>query len=262
MYKVVFLDLDGTLLDDNKVISEENKEAIKYVREKGGLVCLASGRPMDSTKQFWNIAKPSRYMIYSNGAGIYDYYENKNIFLTSIEKIFCIELYNYSIQNNLCIRFDTTMGRFISDEKYTIDSDRVFYDFENFINNDILQISLISRKKEDIDNVVNYINKNLKEDIKIEQIFTTGKDDEYFAVNIVNPDASKGSAINKLCKFLKVDINDVIALGDGTNDISMLKMVGLGVAMGNARPEVKEVAKEVTTTNNDSGVAKVLMSKF
>ena len=73
---------------------------------------------------------------------------------------------------------------------------------------------------------------------------------------------SKGNAISKLCEFLKIDINDVIAFGDGINDISMLKIVGLGVAMENAQSEAKEVAKEITITNNDSGVAKVLMSKF
>jgi hydroxymethylpyrimidine pyrophosphatase-like HAD family hydrolase len=73
---------------------------------------------------------------------------------------------------------------------------------------------------------------------------------------------SKGNAIYGLCKFLKIDINDVIAIGDGINDISMIKVVGLGVAMENGEPEVKAVAKEITTTNLENGVAKVLKEKF
>ena len=81
-------------------------------------------------------------------------------------------------------------------------------------------------------------------------------------INIINKNTSKGNAINGLCKYLKLNINDVIACGDDLNDISMIQTVGLGVAMGNAVPIVKEYAKEVTKTNIENGVAEVLFNKF
>ena len=68
--------------------------------------------------------------------------------------------------------------------------------------------------------------------------------------------------MNGLCKFLKIDIKDVIAIGDGLNDISMIKTAGLGVAMENAEKEVKEIADEITSTNLENGVAKILRAKF
>ena len=65
-----------------------------------------------------------------------------------------------------------------------------------------------------------------------------------------------------LCKFLKINLDEVIAIGDGINDISMLKTVGLGVAMENADIILKEYAKEITLTNNNNGVAHILKNKF
>ena len=266
MYKAVFLDLDGTLLDDNKDVSQENQRAIKYVMEKGGQVYLASGRSLKATKKYWDMLNLTKYIIYANGAGIYDCHENETVFLIDIKKNICRELYDYSVNNNLCIRLDTINGRYISDEEYRVYVDEMLLDNNvmNIIDNkEILQISLLSREKRDIEDAVDYINKNIsEEDIRIEDIFKTGENNRFSAINAINPKASKGNAISTLCDILKIDINDVIAFGDGINDISMIKKVGLGVAMGNAKSEVKEIAKAVTSSNNDSGVAKILLNKM
>lgn len=264
MYKAIFLDLDGTLLDDQKNISDENKEAIKYAKANGALVCIASGRPICATKNFWKIANPSKYIIYSNGAGIYDCDKNESLFTVGIEKEICICLYNYSIQNEICIRFDTPYGRFVNDEKYILNSDALFHEdgIQIISDNDILQISFICEDKEKIRNAFKYVNENIKSNIKVEDMFVTGTENNFFAISIVNSSVSKGNAIYGLCKYLKIDIKDAIAIGDGINDISMIKMVGFGVAMGNATVELKQNAKEVTSTNNENGVAKILKSKF
>lgn len=265
MYRAVFLDLDDTLLDNEKNISNENIEAIKYVKEKGGLVCIASGRSIEATKKYHKIAGASRYIIYSNGAGIFDCDANEKLFSADIEKEICFKLYNYSLENDIGIRIDTPYGRFISHEKYALKLDIVFdlKEGENIIiNNDVLQISFLSEEEEKRSKVIDFINNNIPKTIKIENIFKTGYSEEFFAINIVNTNVSKGNAIYGLCKFLKIDINDVIAIGDGINDISMIKVVGLGVAMENGEPEVKAVAKEITTTNLENGVAKVLKEKF
>ena len=78
------------------------------------------------------------------------------------------------------------------------------------------------------------------------------------AIHVNNPTISKGNAMAGLCKFLKIDLKDTVAIGDKINDISMIKMAGLGVAMGNATEDVKKVADFITTTNDEDGVAKVL----
>ena len=81
-------------------------------------------------------------------------------------------------------------------------------------------------------------------------------------INIINKEASKGHAILKLCEYLNVNIGDTMAFGDDINDMSMISTVGYGVAMGNAREEIKEIAKEIALSNNEPGIAKVLREKI
>lgn len=264
MYKAVFLDLDDTLLDSNKNISEENQEAIKYVKEKGGQVFIASGRSIEVTKKYRNLIEANTYIIYSNGAGIFDCDANEKLFSADMEKEIVLKLYNYAIKNDIGIRIDTPYGRYINGEKYAIKLDVVFEDEGEkiIIDNDILQVSFLSESEEKRSKVIEFIDKNIHKTVKIENIFKTGYNEEFFAINLVNTNVSKGNAISGLCKFLKIDIKDVIAIGDGLNDISMIKMAGLGVAMANAESKVKEAADEITSTNLENGVAKILKAKF
>ncbi len=78
------------------------------------------------------------------------------------------------------------------------------------------------------------------------------------AIHITNTDVSKGNAMLKLCKFLKIERKETVAIGDKVNDISMIKMAGLGVAMRNASDEIKQIADMVTSSNEENGVAEVL----
>lgn len=266
MYKAVFLDLDGTLLDDKKNVSKENREAIEHVIKKGGQAYIASGRSLVATKKYWEMLHLNRYIIHSNGAGIYDAYTDKTIYIIDMKKNICKQLYEYAVRNSLCIRLDTLNGRYIGSEEYRVHEEEILLE-NNTIDiigtRKILQISITSKEEEAIKRTVEYIENNMqKEDIRIEDIFKSGENNDFFAINAINPKASKGNAISKLCEILQLDISDVIAFGDGMNDISMLSTVGLGVAMGNAKEEVKEKAKITTLTNNENGVAEVLMTKF
>ena len=264
MYKIVFLDLDDTLLDNEKNISNENKDAIKYVQEKGGIVCIASGRSIDSIKKYKEDANADKYIIYSNGAGIFDCESNEKLFSADIEKEICLELCKYALEKNIGVRLDTPYGRYITNEKYAV-SLEIIIDFEEcekiILDNDILQISFVSEMEADRTAAIKYINENIAKTIKIENIFNTGKE-EFFAINIVNTNVSKGNAIYGLCKFLKIDVKDAIAIGDGINDMSMIRTAGLGVAMENGEPELKAIANEITSTNLENGVAKILKEKF
>ena len=97
--------------------------------------------------------------------------------------------------------------------------------------------------------------------IKIENVFSlvnpkTGE--EQFYLNAINSSVSKGNGINGLAKYLKVNMDNVACFGDDINDLSMVKMVGHGIAMGNAIDILKENAKEVIENNNEPGIARVL----
>ena len=266
MYKAIFLDLDGTLLDDDKNISEVNKFAIKKARENGVYVCLCSGRQKDAVNGFKQIAKSSRYIICSNGAQIYDCEKNEELFSCKIDEENCHILQKYVEENNLYAIIEDSYARYINSKeilkKYEIvlDNNEIK---KLILENNILQFSIEHNTKKEAEKTIQYISSLNLSSIKIENFYReTIRGKEYWKINIINSNVSKGNAIYGLCKFLKIDIKDVIAIGDDKNDLSMIKNVGLGVAMGNAEEIVKENAKEVTKTNNENGVAEIINSKI
>ena len=267
MYKAVFLDLDGTLLTDDKKVSEENKKAIKYVQSKGGIACICSGRQKDAVKAYKEMAGCDKYIICSNGTQIYDCEKDEELFSCNLERSICNTLANYVIENNFYIRIETSYCRYVNSKDYFVKYEIILDNneelFEIIKENKILQVTIGSKSEEDMKKVIEFIENLRRTDIKIENVYPP---DEHAAkawsANIINKNASKGNAIHGLCKYLKIDIEDVIAMGDDSNDISMMKTVGLGVAMGNAVDDVKKYAKEIAKTNMENGVAEILYNKF
>ena len=265
MYKAVFLDLDGTLLDDEKNISNDNKNAIKYAQDKGAYVCICSGRQMDIVKKFKEEAGASRYLIFSNGAGIYDCNESAVLFTCNILPDVSDKLIDFGFENNLFIRIDTAYGRYLNIADYILNTE-VEVDLngaKQLIKEGIIQISFGSENSNSIDKLIEYIKDNCSGFVKVENRYINkyrGKD--ITIVNVINVSASKGNAIEGLCKYLKIDTSDVIAMGDDKNDASMMKIAGLGVAMANAEDEIKKLAKEITKSNIENGVAFTIYNKI
>lgn len=265
MYKAIFLDLDGTLLDDDKNVSEENKKAIDMAENMGVSVCLCSGRQKEFVKKIKEKAGiNSQYLISSNGCEIYDFKNKEVLFTANLENSLSKNLYKYCENKGHLIRIDTIYGRYINNMKYQYSGEIEFSeDIDKFLlENNVIQISVCTETEQEIDEAIEYI-KSLGEDVKIENRYKTGNGVwSLCAINVINKNASKGNAIYGLCKYLKISIEEVIAMGDDLNDISMIKEAGLGVAMGNALDSVKEIADEVTKTNNENGVAQVINSKI
>ncbi len=265
MYKAIFLDLDGTLLDDDKNISEENKKAIDMAESKGISVCLCSGRQKEFVKKIKEKAGiKSQYLISSNGSEIYDFTNKEVLFTAKLENSVSKKIYEYCEDRKYLIRVDTIYGRYINNMEYEYSGEiELSENIDKFLSdNDVIQISVCTKTEHEIDEAINYI-KSLGEDIKIENRYQAGNGVwTLWSVNVINRNASKGNAIYGLCKYLKINIEDVIAMGDDLNDISMIKEAGLGVAMGNAISEVKQIADEITKTNNENGVAEIINSKI
>lgn len=265
MYKAIFLDLDGTLLDDDKNVSEENKKAINMAEENGVSVCLCSGRQKEFVKKIKAKAGiNSQYVISSNGCEIYDLKNNEILFTANLEEDLSKNLYEFCERRKFLIRVDTSYGRYINNMEYEYSGELELSEgIDKFLkNNNVIQISICTKEETEIDEAIEYV-KSLNADVKIENRYHTGNGVwSLWAINVINKNASKGNAIYGLCKYLKIDIKDVIAMGDDLNDISMIKQAGLGVAMENAILEVKQVADEITCTNNENGVAKIINSKI
>lgn len=260
MKKVIFVDIDGTIRNNNKEITKETKEAIKKVVSKGVKVVICTGRSRDYAIEVSKEALASPYVIASSGAYVYDYHDKVDLYTSEINKTTLQEIYTIAKKYNVNITADTTTGQYTNNalEK----SPSVTYK-ENFleavINEKIIHIHLTSKNGNDMEKALVDIKKVKNIKLAFDEVYQFHSN--YF-IFIANPNSNKGDGIKNFCKALNISLEETVGIGDDYNDISMFKMVGTSVAMGNAYPEIKEICDFITDTNEDNGVAKWLNNNF
>lgn len=262
MYKIIFIDIDGTLRNDKKEITERTKKAICEAKKKGIYIVICSGRPGKYVEEVSKEALASRYVIGCNGGEIYDYKEKKTIYVNALESKEVITLWHmaekYDVQAIM-----VSNGKRVVRKQTDDDTDILLEEpIETFlIDNPVAQCVLSSLELEKIQKIKEEINdvKNI-EIVNLSKCLVNDKlpKEKPFFLDITCKGTSKGNAIKKLCEYLKIDLNDSVALGDSYNDLSMFEVVGHSVAMGNAPEDIKRIVDEVTDTNNKDGVAKFL----
>lgn len=260
MYRAIFIDIDGTLTDNNKNISNRTIEAIKGVTEKGILVILCSGRPRKYTEDISRKCSASKYVITSNGGNIYDYKKSEILYINKMDKAACIELYRIAEKANSRFIMNVGESRVVNRLRYFDGTEiELKTSIEEFVdNNDIMQCVIVDSDfekikslKQQIEKVENVEIKNQHKNLRDEN--APRKGNAYY--DVANIGSSKGNAIKQFCNILNIDLKDTIAIGDDCNDISMFKTVGYSVVMGNADNKVKEYADEITESNENEGVA-------
>ena len=263
MYKLIALDIDGTLLNSEKKITNEVFNSIQEAKKVGAKVVLSTGRPLPGVTPLLdelNLNDDGDYVICFNGAVVQEVKSKK--VLSNIEMCHddFVLINNLAKENNTHVHINTPTNLIIPEEtpnKYTI--------HEATLNN----IDIVSMKEEDINDDITYCKVMIiDEPEKLEEVLENiPKElfDKYtivrsapFFLEFLNKNANKGNALKELCKNINIPISKSIAVGDEENDQHMIKMAGLGVAMGNARDSIKEIANYVTCSNNEHGVAKVI----
>lgn len=281
MYKLVAIDLDGTLLNSYGEVSENTKEEIKKAIENGVEVVLASGRPISSVEDLANELQANHYLISGNGAIVYDMYKKEVVYdkflskeqVLNIVKI-CEEnsiYYNIYTENEVLTKslnyntlFYYSENTHKQEEKRT--NINILTDVYDYIlkSNDqkylkvtvcdqsqIVFVSIIKKLRtiNDID-VLDVAHMSKK-------IIKSGTEEvlvEYCYTEITNKNVNKWTALEYIMKEKNIDRNEVVAIGDNINDKEMIEEAGLGVAMGNSTPVIKEVANVEVGTNNEEGV--------
>lgn len=285
MYKLVAIDLDGTMLNSYGMITERTKEAIKNTIEKGIDVIIASGRPIDSIKTIAKEINSKNYFIAGNGAIIYDIKEDKIIYDKYLKKEKVLEIIKKCEENSITYNVYTDKTILVTELKYN----SLYYHKENLkkeenkkTNINIVQNMYEYVKNMDQDkflkmticdenkNVFNSIIRKIKNIGEIEvlevshmsrKIIKQGTQEipiEYYYTEITSKNVDKWNAINYLIEKLNIKKEEVIAIGDNINDKEMIQEAGLGVAMDGSTPVITEIADVVTDSNNNDGVAKVL----
>ena len=260
MKKVVFVDIDGTIRNNNKEITQETKEAIKNVVAKGIKVVICTGRSRDYAIEVSKEALASPYVIASDGAYVYDYHDKLDLYTNEINKTTLEKIYTIAKRYNVNITADTTTGQYTDNRLEK--SPSVTYK-ENFLEyvlqEKIIHIHLTSKNSTDMQQALVDIKKVKNIKLGFDGVYQF--QDNYF-IFIANPNSNKGDGINNFCKALGIPLKETVGIGDDYNDIAMFKMVGQSVAMGNAYPDIKEICDCITDTNENNGVAKWLNSNF
>lgn len=264
MYKAVFIDIDGTLRNDERKISLRTKETIKKCVENNILIVLCSGRPKHSTEEISIEANASPYIIASNGAEVYDYKENKVVFLNPMKKEACKKIYDIAIKNDCKYIMNLEDKRVITrkDKASSIEDVLLTEPINEFIeNHDIMQCLIQDFDFEKIKSLKTEIEEIEGIEIKNQSKALTNPDFkplETTYYDIADIKTSKGLGVEKFCKYYNINPKETIAIGDDFNDIAMFQKVGLSVVMGNANKYVKQKANIITKTNNEDGVAYIL----
>lgn len=285
MYKLVAIDLDGTLLNSYGEVSNKNKETLKKAIEKGVEIVLSSGRPIMSVKNLANEIGCNNYMICGNGAITYDIQNEEIIFNRFLEKSKVLQIIKICEQNSIFYNVytkDTILTKslnynilFYHQENATKPEDKktritIIQDIEEYIKNrkeeDYLKITICDNDKIIFSSIIRKL-KTIKDvDIldvahmsrKIIKDGTENVSIEYFYTEITNTNVDKWQAIKNLIEKLQIKREEVIAIGDNINDAQMVKEAGLGVIMQNAAPYIKEMADVIVKDNNNDGVAQTI----
>lgn len=261
-YRLIALDLDGTLKNKDNIITPKTKEALINAQKNGIIVVLASGRPQPGIRheaKELEIEKYGGYVIGYNGACITNVKTKEVVFEQTMDLNTAKEMYDRSRE------FKLACMTYIDDKVMSEDSDDEYVKYESWINDigalpvdsfkDTLRHPIYKVLLAGKPEYVVAIEKQFKEPY-LEQlnICQSAK----FFIEIMPKGINKAKSLDSLVKLLNIKQEEVIAFGDGDNDIEMIEYAGLGIAMGNASDTVKNKADFVTLSNNDDGIAYAL----
>ena len=261
MYKLIAVDMDGTLLREDKTISNRTKKAISKAVEKGVKVVLASGRPIEGLERYLKeleLLSADDYVMSFNGSVIQNVKTRQVVSKNILKGSDLKRLYTLAKEIGVNIHAFTKAGCITPKmNEYTELEGRINgiavheVDFETIdADEDVIKVMFIDPQPI-LEEAMAHIPESFYND------FTVVRSAPYF-LEFLNKASSKGTGVKALGEYLGIKQDEIICIGDAGNDLDMIQFAGLGVAMGNAFEEVKEAADYVTCNNEEDGVAHVI----
>lgn len=261
-YKALALDLDGTLVDSNKKLSDVNKKAVWKAIDKGVAVILASGRPMfgvEPVADMLELKERGGYILSYNGGDIFDCRMGKHIFFRQIPADCIADICKIAKENKVQpltyfenkILAENDYDEYVIKEAFCNGAEiKVVDDLASFVDYPVVKLLVVGEHaklltvKEAIDRIY-------------DNVLDTFFSEEYF-LEIVPENVAKDKSLSVLMGILGIDREELIACGDAMNDASMIKYAGLGVVMANAYENIKHYGDYIAPSNDDNGVAAVI----
>lgn len=266
-YKMIAMDMDGTLLTTDKMVSEYSKDVLQRAADMGVKLVVCTGRIFKSAKIFAKIIGTKAPVVASNGAYIREKDKDEVIYSKPLNRDEIYKVIDISKKYDFCPQV------FTSD---TIFSEKLIHSAKNYLR---WNETLLEKDRINIhitDDIYSIIDENLGSILKVlvmsdedDKLLSFRKDLKSYGnfsivssfknnAEIMSEGISKGNAVKILADYFNISKDEVVCFGDGENDASMIKYAGLGIAMDNAIDEIKEIADYITDTNDNDGVAKAI----
>lgn len=270
MIKLVALDLDGTTLNDDRVISERTRRAFSEAAKMGVNIVIATGRPFSALPEDVFEIDDIRYVLTSNGASITDLKEDRTFY----ENYLSPATVTASVE--LLSQYDYILECFVKGKAYI---EKWYYDEVANTGMSFRNVSYILETRNPVDGLYDFMMQHKTEIENINVNFENTDEKPAMKEKLLTiPDAtitssfkhnleiggattSKAEALRRMGELLDIKREEMMAVGDSPNDIAMLLEAGLPIAVGNAEAEVKEVASYIAPANYEDGVA-VAIEKF
>lgn len=262
MIQLICIDIDGTLLNSQKELPEDNKKAIRYALQKGVTVTFATGRSRQGVEYLFenipcneNTICLNSGMILHQGEIIYEKQMNESTVQKVIDLMekYKSQLFLTSADGNI------TVGS-LSDQlkeqmqQGSLKGNYQFCEDYGQLRKIVQQTKVLKMAVQDFE--AERFEQLYDELKKIKEISVL-RSDKFF-VDIIPSDSGKEKGIEILAQHLKITPDEILCIGDNENDIAMIKNAGIGVAMGNASEQVKAMADYVTADNDHAGVAEAI----
>ncbi|SHE63910.1 MULTISPECIES: Cof-type HAD-IIB family hydrolase [Caloramator] len=268
-YKLIAMDMDGTLLNSQKQVTEYTKDVLRRASEKGIKLVICTGRIFTSAKSYARIIGTKAPIIASNGAYIREKDRNEVIYEKYIKKETLLDIIKVTrewgfyphiyttdtIYSEKLIHSSLNYSKWNEtvpeDERINIQivdslEDVVEKEGENFLK---VVVMALEDEVEKLQELKKYIRDNM--DVSIFSSYMNN-------FEIMDKEVSKGNALKRLAEFFDIDREAIVCFGDNENDKTMFEFAGFPIAMGNAEEEIKKIAAYVTDTNDNDGVAKAI----
>lgn len=269
MIKLIALDLDGTLMSpDHLTVSSANREALRLAHENGIKIAISTGRTLAIMGDICEQVPEVDYIMYSNGACVFDRKENRNIYTNLMSSELSNEILSY-LEDKHCFYEIYAAGRSYAQEDK---GDYFIYDVlpKKFLDDVLSKMVIVKNAKEELKNegIEKITIYSRFEDVfnEVSEHFGAMTDKIYTTSSIkgncdmTKKGVDKGTALDGMCKVLGITADEVMAFGDAGNDCPMLEYAGYSYAMANGSDECKASAKFETKSNADDGVAFAILN--
>ncbi len=262
---LIALDLDGTLLKDDKTISTRTYKTLQEAKKAGHMIAIATGRPYRASKMYYQQLGLDTPIVNFNGA--YVHHPGDSSFHTHHSPL---ELETARTIIDTCQAFQVhNIMAEVVDDVFLHDYDETFIDMFSLSTEPAASGNLKKTLRTGPTSLLVY--PQLENAEKLRELIS-GKHAQgieqrswgapHHMIEIIKTGNNKAAGLEKVASYCDVSMEDVIAFGDEDNDLDMLARTGTGVAMGNAAPEAKQAAKEVTFSNEEDGIAVFLEERL